>query len=215
MAKTLFVALKSGVVVDRSVLVTLSSAELQEQFIEAMPVAPLVLVVDNFQSFFNSTNMVSLIEAGDPKYRLIAENAGIDIHDNEVTAMRLAVKLRKDIASKMTPPLPPYKFADVPAGWSVETDLVFVNSGNSVKRRSQDQQISVKQLQRLWKYYSTYWAGLGNVYLHTSVIAGGYERTAERLSDDRIKIGCQFIHRYELEQFALHQSWDFPTQAGG
>lgn len=208
--KEVMTTLNSGVVVDRSVLISLSSSALQNVFLGVVASGKNFVVVDNYHSFFNSDSMLKLIESGSDDYKMIAEKFNISVSDAEVAAIQRAVELRKEITEKAKPPIPPYEFAIVPTDWSVDTNIRA--TGQSVRRitngRPAGHSIGLKTLQNVWLLASERW-GKNNPKRTMSVTADGYTRTAEVLPD-RVVIGCQVVQRYELEQFAKSKDWPFP-----
>lgn len=214
-----FYLLRSGMVVDRSVLVGLTSDQLQTTLsgIQAASVTTHLKVIDNAKSFFTSENMLVLIRADDQDYRLIAEQAQVDITPADIAAIHLADKVQAAIVLKMTPPIPPYTFDIVPEGWTV-ADYLSITAGErgTVVRKKPNPngggtgyRISLKQLQRIWLIASRRWANLITTQLVGEVNADGYRKPAY-INNTSIDIGCQRVQRYELEQLAKHQGWEFP-----
>lgn len=210
--------LRSGMVLDRSVFVGETSAEMVLT-IEAIRANPgkCLTVIDKSSTFFTSENMIALIKANDVEYRLIAEQAGVELSVEDVDAIQRAERARLSILEKMTPPIPPYPFAEVPDGWSIATDLTITAGDRSTVRRSRhntdgdgiSHSMSVKQLKKLWGIASRRWTDDVSVSRYVGVAAGGYTRNSE-IEGTRVTIGCQKVRRYELEQLAVHFGWDFP-----
>lgn len=216
MSKTAVYALNSGTVVDLSVVKTFNVEELTDFLKDDTVCDPgrafkadvILLVVEKASEFFNSGNMVALIEAGDSKYKLIAEQAGIVLTTNEVDTIRRAKMLRAEIMTKIAQSVPPYPFYELPDGWEVSTKLVI--NGNIVRRKAglSTYSAGLKTLQRLWLTFSPGWASGIHIASSYFVIYGG-DRKVE-MTKTGIIVGCQTIERYELEQLALHQGWKFP-----
>lgn len=221
-AKIALHVLASGLVLDRSVLVTQTVAELDATVATLRASANSkkpVTVIENGATFFTSGNMLDIIKSGGQNYKLIAEKAGVTLRDEDVQAIITAEATKKAIEKSMIPPLPPYTFAAIPAGWSVKSDLDFSTGKNTTVRRTRTNNagngvgynISLLQLKRVWAIAAPRWqTGTGNSSL--SVTAHGTYRTVY-IRASSAEIGCQTVQRYELEQLALHLGWDFPAAA--
>lgn len=210
----IFYDLTDGIVLDRTVFATLSSAGMAGIFAIVRGSKKRLVIVDNAATFFTSQNMLVLAKAGDNNYRLIAEQTKVTVTDSDVAAIR-RVDAIIEAMKPPPPPLPPYNFVTIPNHWSVETDLDIAES--FVKRRyvnvyadGTDYMISLFQLKRIWSIASKFWKKRGGINSISNVKAGSHYKTAV-ISLDRVTLGCQTIRRYELEQLALHLGWPFPT----
>jgi hypothetical protein len=217
--------LPSGFVLDRNLLLGMNAKNIATT-IEAIrsQLAKSLTVVDSATTFFTSENMLKLIKTNDDDYKLIAEKTGVEVRDEDVDAIRRV----ENIINAMKPPTPPYTFYAVPEKWSVGGDLVMTLGASPTVRRkpgnsqglSYDYSISLKQLNRVWVSASRVWlknaasAEPINVNTVFNTVSGvrvaGYSETA-RIQDGYVRLGCQNVQRYELEQLALHLGWDFPT----
>jgi hypothetical protein len=216
-AKIALYSLVSGLVLDRSVFVTQTAAEINEAVASIRAIernVPLV-VVDRASVFFTAANMLSLIKSGDESYKLVAEQAGITVSESDVVAIRRAEELQLEMVSKMRIPTPPYPFADVPEGWNVENNIEFYTTGGrDYVRRNDDHryQLTVKQAEKIWARCATIWFKNSSSQLNKTIegfSAQGY--SYGRVQPNLVHIGCQSIYRHELEQLALHLNWDFPA----
>lgn len=220
-AKVALHVLNAGMVLDRSVLVGQTVEEMKATVATLRASAnsrKVVTVIENGALFFTAANMLDIIKSGGDTYRLIAEKAGVTLRDEDVQAIITAEATKKAIEASMVPPIPPYVFSQVPANWSIKTDLAVTNGARqSVKRRransmgnSTAYSISVMQLKRIWAVAAPLWQTKTGTPTIPDVRAEGYSRGAV-VRESRVEIGCQTIQRYELEQLALHLGWDFPT----
>lgn len=220
MTKVLTYNLLSGTVIDRSVLVNSSSAEIQSM-IDIFG-DDKITVVDNAATFFTPANLIKLIEANDPKFQLVADQAKIHLRSEDIEAIQKAVELRKIIGIAATPPIPPYSFDPIPADWSVASNIKISN--NKVMRLKPlddyadlkfgtDHSLGLKMCEKLWLTASKVWSDpLYANYVNLRI--GTYDSKTAYIEFHYIKVGCQSIKRFELEQLALCQSWVFPEAKG-
>lgn len=132
MTKPILTVLRSGSVIDRSVLLASTVAEIQTM-IDTLPERG-VLVVPSADKFFTSANMIKLIEDGDTNYKLVAEQASVTISDVEVRYIQEAVKLRDKYVKEMGPKLLPYSFQDTPDMFNLDTEFP-IGSASSTRSR--------------------------------------------------------------------------------
>jgi hypothetical protein len=169
------------------------------------------LFVDSFRTFFSSKSLINALETGNDQWSLIAEKLGITLTADDLDIVNRANAIRKSIIKKAGSVIPDYPFVAVPAGWSVETHLDIGKQRlgrlkNSPHGDLTHHHMTLTQAHRLWRVASKYWTGKrDSTYVSDVASARG-----GRLSKDSVEIGCQTIRRYELEQLALHQGWDFP-----
>lgn len=215
MVKQALYILASGSVIDRSALIALPSAGVEQIVVQAR-VAPLPLfVVDSAESFFNGPNLIALLKAGDPKCKLIAERFEMKLDNNMVALIMKATEIEAQLLKAATLPAPPYPFAEVPDGWTTAHLSV---GPTQVKRKLTNSHgdntqyfLNPEQLQKLWKIASNRWADgkYSQAYEGNFVKDGGTRYI--RVYGDRVQVGCQTIRRYELEQLAKHKDWQFPV----
>jgi hypothetical protein len=99
--KTLY-TLATGMVLDRSALAKCNAFETDIVMASIRCNAGLPLkVVERASKFFTAENLISFIEAKNPEYKLIAEQTGTVVTDDQVTAMQLAAKTRASIKAKL------------------------------------------------------------------------------------------------------------------
>jgi hypothetical protein len=217
-----FKRLSNVTIVDRTVLVKLKGDDLAAAMVEASndPTKP-VRVIDNPVTFFSDAALFTAMEFNSPELKLIAEFRGIKFADEDLFVLSKVVDLKDRVKADLlaqiplAPPPPPYPFAKVPDGWTYEDNIVV--KGNMISRKYSDYRISLKQLERLWNRGALYWLKQSNDDL-LNVQAGGHHREASffrkgERGEERIVIGCQEIHRYEIEQVALKLGWTFPPAA--
>lgn len=207
-AKLALHVLAAGLVVDRSVLVTQTSAEITSllDLVRATPKRSL-LVIENANTFFTSANMLELIKANDDAYKLIAEKAKVTLRDDDVMAIRTAEVAKKAIEATMVPPVPPYPFAIVPTGYDVTKTFELCQAGRAFRRIGRTESIGLGQGELIWRYLSAYW-------VNGKAVESKYFRDNRVFVEgDYIRVGCQRARRYEIEQIALWQGWKFPEAA--
>lgn len=206
---TVLTVLNSGVVVDQSKLAGLGPEEMSTVMDTAYSFGKNVKFVPNAALFFTPKNLMAMLKEDNQDWVLVADRFNVEISTSELDSIRLAQSIVTRIRKAAEGIKPAYPFANVPAGWTVGANIKVV--GSSVKRVGHDNSYSIglMTLQRLWKRVSPYWAGHVAHIEGVPVTAGGYGRTAVT-NKNGVDVGCQNIRRYELEQFAVSQGWDFP-----
>lgn len=213
-AKIALHALTAGLVLDRSVFVGQTVAEMQSTLV-AIRSAPKksITVIENGATFFTAANMLDLIKADDDHYKLIAEKAKVTLRDEDVTAIKTAEAAKKAIEASMIPPIPPYPFRPVPEGFVASQKFELTNNNRSLRRVgavAYEYRVSLAGAQKLWASLSKYWVkGQTVPSFYTNV---GTERRIVQ-EGDTVRIGCQNVQRFEIEQIALWQGWAFPEVA--
>ena len=178
-----------------------------------------VLIVDHPDQFFSTKNLMRELDTNGPGLHIILEQRGVVLTDEQRETIELFAHVKASIEDQLialTPPPPPYPFADLPDGWNVDEYIkITTNTIRRLKGRGTDYSIGMKACKNLWDWVAPYWAGnvasLGRREHY--VRASGYSNYAEAYKN-HIEIGCQTINRYELEQVALKQGWDFPVVQG-
>lgn len=215
-AKSCLTILNCGVVIDRSVLVTLKSGDIQQQLQSV--IGRSIVVVDSAREFFTSEKMIELIIEHDLNFELIVQHTGLHITGGEVQAIQTAARLHKEIAAKMAPKIPPYEFDTIPVGWSVKDYLIVGPMSVSRKKTNPNgdssfYSLSLRQAEKLWLIASRRWSKLANANNTLRVAADGGTQYCT-IQGEYVDVGCQQVRRYELEQLALHMKWAFPEPKG-
>jgi hypothetical protein len=168
------------------------------------------VVVDNLTQFFGRQNLErAMVEVSEFLPELLLDR-GVTVTAEEIDLLKQANDLRTRLFGAMVTPVSAYPFADVPEGW-VFDDQILIKT--QMIKRNQDGGYSVghKALRRIWDAVSPVWAGLKNIKgTLLTVRIGSYTREVDLLSNGEIKIGCQNIKRFELEQVALRMGWPMP-----
>lgn len=209
--------LKAGTIVDRAKLNKLKADEMNTVLAAAYTGGATVHIIDNVKTFFDDTALFQALETNSDLLPLILEQRGVTVSEEDMFIVgkyvALVNRLGADLLALIPPP-PPYTFADVPEGWTVEANL---NLGKvSLRRKKSNSQgdgtgytVGYKGLQTIWNHASKYWAGQITNRTTPAIRASDYSRTGY-VYDNKVEIGCQTVRRYELEQIALHLGWDFP-----
>lgn len=213
-AKIALHALTAGLVLDRSVFVGQTVAEMQSTLV-AIRSAPKksITVIENGATFFTAANMLDLIKADNDHYKLIAEKAKVTLRDEDVTAIKTAEAAKKAIEASMIPPIPPYPFRPVPEGFVASQKFELTNNNRSLRRVgavAYEYRVSLAGAQRLWNSVSKYWVK-GQTVPSQYMNVGSERRIVQE--GDTVRIGCQNVQRFEIEQIALWQGWAFPEVA--
>jgi hypothetical protein len=201
-------------VVDRGRLQKLSTNEfataLKNLYVDGRDTT--VKIVDSSVKFFSKAHLKELLDDPDnaDDLVLVLEQRGITLTDEEFALVRRFNILRDQLLETATGP---YPLATVPEGWTLDAHLTV----NKTIRRKRDSNysIGVKTLRGLWEKVAPFWADhdentdRGRIRLN-HVQASGYNREANA-TPNMISIGCQNIHRYEVEAVAIHLGWEFPT----
>lgn len=173
-----------------------------------------VLIVDHPDQFFSTKNLMRELDTNGPGLHIILEQRGVVLTDEQRETIELFAHVKASIEDQLialTPPPPPYPFADLPDGWVIDEHIKF--NTNTIRRikGGTDYAIGNKACRALWDWIAPYWAGnVRNLGRHSHYVrASGYSNYAEP-HRDRVEIGCQTIRRYELEQVALKMGWDVP-----
>lgn len=206
--------LLAGMVLDRALFIGLGADEMSNVIgtIRSSP-GKMLKVVPNADEFFTARTMISLIKAADKSYALIAENAQIVLSPANVAAIQMAEDTIAAIQKSM---VPKYEFANVPAGWTIATDLSLGKTTIKRKRTNSNgdgmnYSLSPLQTEKLWGICSKKWAKLAGAPVSGTVnVNGGYGTRSISVSAEQVTVGCQTIRRYELEQLAKYRGWAFP-----
>lgn len=209
MTKTFIHKFKAGTVVERNAFNALSNDKLAETAAELYKEGePTPIFVGSVADFFSKTNLLKQITDNGEYLPILLEKWDIELTPDELEILNKFTSVRAGIVAKVDGLKNKYPFADVPDNWSIEKNIRF--KGTSVTRPTTNYSIGVKTLKGLWLKVNKSWSGEGDLPRgYQNINASGYSRDVTYRAD-RIDIGCQTIHRYELEQVALHFGWEFP-----
>ena len=210
---TFITKLNAGTVVDRAGLNKLKTDEMATTLAElySTPNAN-VIIVDDVRQFFSLRNLIAAMNDNLPILPLLLEQQGLTLTVDDLDIVQQFMEIKQvvlDEISANVPPLPPYPLAEVPAGWTVDDNIIFLAKHIRRKGGDHDHKATPLALQRVWKRAAAYWAG-GAMPSTIYATFNGYSDCRVVVLADRVEIGCQTIKRFELEQLALHLGWDFP-----
>ena len=208
------IELASGIVIDRAKMNAQPSDKMAPLLAAIyMKENARVVIVDNTRKFFGLESLLGALDNDDVNLDLILEQNKIELTADELATVKSATSIKSRIKTAVEAALaaliPPYPFQAVPEGWSVENNLTITPRGVE-RQNGSGYRIGMRILQQVWNRISPAWCGntrirdVDRMYLQNG---GGHYTNWEM---DRIAIGCQSIQRYELEQLALHQGWEFP-----
>ena len=204
--------LPSGIVVQRSTISYMVGTDMTETINGLIASGKTVRVVESTSEFFNDANFLAAVDAGDiAALQLISEQRGIQLSDAELANIGAFVAFKAVLKERLDAMRPPYQFADLPTDWKFDQNIRITAKG-VYRAGNSDYKISLATLERIWKKASRFWASLDNNKNVGEIHAAGYSRTGT-IHNNRIEIGCQSIHRYELEQLAVQQGWPLPEKA--
>lgn len=201
--------LKNGIVIDRQVLARLKNDDMNAALTSAYAGddARSVIIVSSVTKFSSNDAITDAIATNDPNLKLMLELRGITLADDDLFIVQKANELNARLADLLVEAKPAYAFAAVPKSFNIETSLIVTKT--TVKRERNGYSIGLRASEKLWAVASAYWAKTADKN-YQYLEAGGRGRTAN-IDAKGIKIGCQRIQRYELEQLALAQGWAFPA----
>ena len=207
------IELSKNFVIQRSVLATAKQVELTELMNNVAGSGKHMIVVDNLTEFFNINNLLNAVNKGDTNTLIVvAEKNEIDIESADLDLIYAFNRFKTKLIEKANEKLPAYTFAEVPEGWSVANKLK-INAQSVARKNDTNYSIGLKTLEKIWLAASKVWNGEIDVPQRVnSVNASGYNRDVT-IKPNTVDIGCQSIHRHELEQVALHMGWAFPEKA--
>ena len=228
MEKTVLHNLHSGMVLDRSVLITLPTTDMTQVIssIRAAGAKPLY-VIDGAELFFTPATLVNLIAAKDKRYAVVNEALGGFFTENQIellinqkvgaqpAVIQPAAAADDDLVVNLgNQPAVGYQFAPVPAGWSISGNMSLGET--RIKRKVKNAEgdgilffMSPENYKKLWLFASKAWAGVDNAAL-TGTFETGQGKLKATVLDDRISLGGNYVRRYEIEQVAKYRNWEIP-----
>lgn len=203
------IELNAGTIVQRSEVNRLTSEGLTALMATLAASGKPVRVVDSTTNFFRDDSLFEAINRGDlSTVELIAERRGLVLTIADLTQITSFNQFKERLAAQLVASKPAYDFAELPEGWTLEDNIVITAKGVYRKGNS-SYRVGEKTLERIWKAASKHWADDRESPRISDIQAAGYNRNGI-IRDNEIEIGCQTIHRYEIEQVALHFAWEFP-----
>lgn len=201
--------LKAGTIIDRNKLNRLKADEMNTVLAGAYANGATVHIIDNVSAFFSDQALFTALRQNDASLPLILEQRGLTVSEEDSFIVEkfvaLEARLRTDLLA-LIPPAPPYPFATVPDDFDIETDIII--SDRRIRRKANGgHSITPKMLQEMWAAAVAYWTGNSRETTHYSRADYG---TTCYINEDSIRVGCQTIQRYEIEQVALKLAWTFP-----
>lgn len=225
--KSVLHELNSGLVLDRSLLVTLPAVHMAEVIgtIRAANGKPLY-VIDGAETFFTTESLLTMLAAKDKRFLLINEALGNFFSEEQISTLTggeqggLPVEVIKPAAVKdllIVDMVNGYTFAKVPEGWSIDTNISLGPTKIRRKIKNSDGDgtlfaMSPQDFEKLWVFASEAWDDIEGAPLQASfsTYQGKLKATVQ---DDRISLGGNYIRRYEIEQIAKYRNWAIPQAA--
>jgi len=203
--------LKSAIVVDNSRVKGLGAEPMAYVMREAYGNPNFkVIFVENAGLFFQPKNLINMLKDGNPLWPLVAEKLGVTVSDDAIKAISTGQYVLNQIIERAKGIKSTYEFVEPPLGWRVEFNLV-INKTHIRRHGPNDHHtIGIKAAQNIWNHARKLWSGEVDSVPTIYVNASGYRDRQVNVGDKVVQVGCQNIHRYELEQLALHLGWEFP-----
>lgn len=223
--------LNAGIVVDRSVLITLPTEELSQAIAGIRAAgAKSLCVVDGAEQFFTPTSLLHLMSTQNKRYAMVNEALGGFFTENQIELLMNAhakviapVAVIEDgelivnmgaVAEAPKAVVGGYTFVEPPAGWSISGNMSL--GPTRIKRKTKNADgdgtlfwMSPTDLEKLWILASNAWAGIEGAPLQAKFNTGQGALKAT-IQDDRIALGGNYIRRYEIEQIAKYRNWAVP-----
>jgi hypothetical protein len=164
-----------------------------------------VTYVDSLDSFVNINTILSDLYSG-KDITLKLEAVLGTVTDDTKKKLTKYTSAHKDILSIIDSiPKPEWKFQEVPKDGISK----YYVSDNKVGRDESSHKITIKQLEKIWVWVS------GSIANKETGSKSNYSisRTHNIYwypNDKKVGVGCQNIHLWELEQFAVKFGWKFP-----
>lgn len=212
-AEELVVKLTTGTVINQQRLASMKPEDVNTALADAYTTAPegRVVVVENARMFFSQKNLLAAINEGDANLDLILERNNIPVTEDLINTVKAFTVAKAAIlqAMKAQHPAPEYPFARVPENWSITTHIAIRT--HLIRRLVGDSEYSIglKSARALWNWVSPFWAGKTRT-LDTHYVRANSTAYNATVDGSEIRVGCRRVQRYELEQIALSQGWDFP-----
>lgn len=221
MEKIVLHNLNSGMVLDRSVLITLPADELSQTIASIRAAgAKSLVVVDSAETFFTPAALVKLLQANSHRYKMVNEALGGFFTDQQIQALTGhpdPADPADDVIVNLGAPEPGvYTFAKVPEGWSISGNISLGDTRIRRKVNNSDGDgtlffMSPQHFEKLWLFASKAWCGIEGAPLQSTFNTGQGNLKAT-VMDDRIAIGGNYVRRYEIEQIAKYRNWVMPQQ---
>lgn len=230
MEKTVLHNLNSGMVLDRSVLVTLQINDVSQTIASIRAAGPKYLcVVDSAEQFFTPATLMALLAAKDKRYLLVNEALGGFFTEQQLAligalpgVIKPAAVAEADLIVNLAAPEPgAYTFAKVPEGWSISGNISLGDTRIKRKVNNSDGDgtlffMSPQDFEKLWIFASECWCAIANGNWAggepTKFFLTGQGKLKATVQDDRISLGGNYIRRYEIEQIAKYRNWAMPQQ---
>ena len=206
------IEMASATLIDRSRMNKLSAEALATTMSTVFGKGKDVVFIDDARTFFSLKNLETAIETNTADLPILLAYHEIVLVPEDFAAIERArtvqTYIREAVEAKREASRPDYPFAEVPAGWTIESKLEI--GTRSIKRTNGEYYtVGLNAAKRMWEYASPLWAGSETSLRSTMIRASGYHNNTNAYPK-YLQVGCQRVERYELEQLALNQGWDFP-----
>ena len=224
-------ALKSGLVLDRGVLIEQSVSELTATIatLRAAEGNTPLFVISDAESFFTPNTLIDCVAHQDAQALIINEKIGFFTQEQLNALMGVegntgeqiaphavheegVVALGQPAANK---PIQGYTYAPVPAGWTIANNMSL--GPTKIRRKVKSAEgdgtaffMSPAAYEKLWNFAALVWVGVDGAPTK-AMFATGMGQKQAIVEPTRISIGGNYIQRYELEQVAKYRGWGLPV----
>ena len=214
-------ALKDQTIVDKRALTSIPEGELGGFLAEIYAEKKPVVFVETPRAVYSPKRLYEALDLGSDDVPVLLEFNGVVLAEEEIALVRAYNLLKKNINEQILAKVTilPYEFGEVPTGWNIDTRLQItsqlVRRAAGAGERYTGYSIGLKAAQTLWDTFKDVWAKNKLPEGVAVTIRASNENVRCCLKNDgkTIEVGCQDVHRYEVEAVALKMNWDFPEQS--
>lgn len=172
--------------------------------------------VQSFASMKSTTALRNAAMSGEDVYYRAAVIIGRDLTTAELDVLNNLRTSIQQFTEILGTSMYKYPYAEVPEDVDINSGFGFMWNQKSVRRASSSYSISFTQLEKIWKKAAKLWM-TGELNAASSakdtelVITDTNRHTRDvRIDMSQVRIGCQTVQRWELEQAAVRLQFEFP-----